>query len=174
MDVKLVVVGGDAKTKEIVLRLPAVIGRGRGCTVVLPHPLVSRRHCTIFESQGQLMVRDMGSLNGTFVNNSRITEAVLPPGELLTVGTVTFRAVYRPASGISPMVPPNLPATVDPMAPVVSPLHEQETEFAPESAPVPGEEDFVMEVEEVEMLPTNGEAGQDDDDGLAKFLRNLK
>ena len=41
------------------------------------------------------MVRDLGSLNGTFVNNERITESALGPGELLTVGTVTFRAVYE-------------------------------------------------------------------------------
>src|SRR5262249_41982084 len=37
---------------------------------------------------------DLGSLNGTFVNNERITESLLENGELLTVGTVTFRAVY--------------------------------------------------------------------------------
>jgi pSer/pThr/pTyr-binding forkhead associated (FHA) protein len=41
------------------------------------------------------MVRDLGSLNGTFVNNQRITEAAVEPGELLTVGTVTFRAIYE-------------------------------------------------------------------------------
>jgi pSer/pThr/pTyr-binding forkhead associated (FHA) protein len=41
------------------------------------------------------MVRDLGSLNGTFVNNERITESPLAAGELLTVGTVTFRAVYE-------------------------------------------------------------------------------
>src|SRR5688572_27531554 len=94
LNAKLVVVGGDVKTTEIVLKLPSIIGRGRGTAVVLPHPLVSRQHCEIFESAGQLMVRDLGSLNGTFVNNERITESILGPGELLTVGTVTFRAVY--------------------------------------------------------------------------------
>ena len=62
--------------------------------MVLPHPLVSRNHCELFESDGKLMVRDLGSLNGTFVNNERITESPLAPGELLTIGTVTFRAVY--------------------------------------------------------------------------------
>jgi predicted component of type VI protein secretion system len=61
---------------------------------MLPHPLVSRQHCELFETNGRLMVRDLGSLNGTFVNNERISEAALPPGELLTVGAVTFRAVY--------------------------------------------------------------------------------
>ena len=96
MDAKLVVVGGDAKTKEVNLRLPAVIGRGREATLTLPHPLVSRQHCELLESpNGTLMIRDLGSLNGTFINNQRITEQELPPGELLTVGTVTFRAVYE-------------------------------------------------------------------------------
>ena len=69
MDAKLVVVGGDAKAAEIKLRLPTIIGRGRGASLALPHPLVSRQHCEIFEANGQLMVRDLGSLNGTFVNN---------------------------------------------------------------------------------------------------------
>ncbi len=102
MDVKLVVVGGDAKATEVKLKLPAVIGRGREATLTLPHPLVSRKHCEIFESDGHLVVRDMGSLNGTFVNNERITEAILPPGDLLTLGTVTFRAVYDAPAGKPP------------------------------------------------------------------------
>jgi len=105
LNAKLVVVGGDVKTTEIKLRLPSTIGRGRGTTIVLPHPLVSRQHCELFEADGQLMVRDLGSLNGTFVNNQRVTEAPLAPGELLTVGTVTFRAVYE-----SDEMPPAGPA----------------------------------------------------------------
>lgn len=101
LNVKLVVVGGEVKTTEITLKLPSTIGRGRGTAVVLPHPLVSRNHCELYEADGKLMVRDLGSLNGTFVNNERITEAPaqLAPGELLTVGTVTFRAVYIPPGG---------------------------------------------------------------------------
>jgi predicted component of type VI protein secretion system len=102
LNAKLVVVGGDVKTAEIKLRLPSTIGRGRGTTIMLPHPLVSRQHCELFEENGQLMVRDLGSLNGTFVNNHRISESPLPPGELLTIGTVTFRAVYDSDSAIDP------------------------------------------------------------------------
>jgi pSer/pThr/pTyr-binding forkhead associated (FHA) protein len=101
LNVKLVVVGGDVKTTEIKLKLPSTIGRGRGTTIVLPHPLVSRQHCELFEAAGQLMVKDLGSLNGTFVNNERVTESPLAPDELLTVGTVTFRAVYETAASHS-------------------------------------------------------------------------
>jgi len=97
MNVKLVVVGGDAAFKEVRLRLPTTIGRGRECSVALPHRLVSRLHCEIRESEGKLLVRDLGSLNGTYIADERITEAELPADGLLTVGHVTFRAVYGPA-----------------------------------------------------------------------------
>ena len=93
---KLVVVGGDAKSTEVNLRLPCLIGRGREATLTLPHPLVSRRHCEILEQDGKLIVKDLGSLNGTFVNNKKIEKCEpLDPNELLTLGNVTFRAVYE-------------------------------------------------------------------------------
>ncbi|MEQ1906361.1 MAG: FHA domain-containing protein [Pirellulaceae bacterium] len=92
---KLVVVGGETKTKEVNLRLPTVVGRGKESTLIVPHALVSRKHCEIFERAGILIVRDLDSLNGTYINNYRIKgEQPLHPGELLTLGNVTFRAVY--------------------------------------------------------------------------------
>jgi len=97
---KLVVVGGDAKSKEVNLRLPTVIGRGRDVSLTLPHPLVSRRHTELFEKEGYLYVRDLGSLNGTYVNNRKISsEQRLAPNELLTLGNVTFRAMYEADQG---------------------------------------------------------------------------
>ena len=52
----------------------------------------------MFEANGLLMVRDLGSLNGTFVGETRIAEKAMPvkPGEMLTIGPVTFRAEYLP------------------------------------------------------------------------------
>jgi predicted component of type VI protein secretion system len=109
LNVTLVVVGGDVKTPEVKLRLPSTVGRGRDCSIMLRHPLVSRQHCEIFEIGGALMVRDLGSLNGTFVNNQRIEgDAPLQPGQLLTIGTVTFRAMYE--AGATDSAPPTTPA----------------------------------------------------------------
>lgn len=97
LNVCLKVVGGELEAKEIALTLPATVGRGREAEVHLPHPLVSRQHCELFERSGSVLVRDLDSLNGTFVGSERIDEAVLNPGDLLTVGTVTFRAAYEPS-----------------------------------------------------------------------------
>ena len=96
LQAKLIVVGGEVKTQEVKLRLPTVIGRGKEANLKVPLALVSRAHCEIRERDGRLFVRDLGSLNGTFVNNYKITaEQPLLPGELVTVGTVTFRAEYE-------------------------------------------------------------------------------
>jgi predicted component of type VI protein secretion system len=107
LQAKLIVVGGEVKTKEVNLRLPAVIGRGREATLTLPHALVSRAHCEVFERNGRLFVRDLDSLNGTYVNNYKIQgDQPLMPGELLTIGTVTFRADYQIGTEADPAIPP--------------------------------------------------------------------
>lgn len=98
MQARLKVIGGEEQTRQIELRLPAIVGRSRTTDVTLFHPLVSRQHCEIFESAGRLMVRDLGSLNGTFVGELRLTEDAVPlePGERLTVGCITLLADYQP------------------------------------------------------------------------------
>ena len=57
-------------------RLPGVIGRQKDCDYVLPESGISRRHAMIFESGSELYVEDLGSTNGTYVNDIR-----LAPGE---------------------------------------------------------------------------------------------
>ena len=103
MEVKLVVVAGaTAQANEFALRLPTVVGRSRTADLPLANPLVSRKHCEIFEADGQLMVRDLGSLNGTFIGKTRIEEpSAMPPGSLLTIGAITFRAEYAGANGVA-------------------------------------------------------------------------
>ena len=53
---------------------------------------VSRRHCCVAEASGKVRVRDLGSLNGTFVNDKLVKrEAPLRPGDVLRVGDVRYR-----------------------------------------------------------------------------------
>jgi len=97
VEAKLIVIDGDALSRQYDLQLPTIIGRSRRTDLTLGHPLVSRQHCEVFEANGVLMVRDLGSLNGTFVGQTRIAEQAMPvkPGDLLSVGPVTFQAVYH-------------------------------------------------------------------------------
>ena len=148
INAKLVVVGGEVKTAEIKLRLPCTIGRGRGCTIMLPQALVSRQHCELFETGGQMMVRDLGSLNGTFVNNQKIADpSPIRSEELLTIGTVTFRVVYEGASASSPPAgtgPAKRTASAG-LAPTndddsAHPLEIGDFDFETESPAAPGED----------------------------------
>ena len=96
LKVKLIVVGGANEGDEFQVRLPSTLGRARNATIPLPHPLVSREHCELIEKGDALVVRDLGSTNGTFVGSERVDrEAVVEHGSLLTIGTVTFRAYYE-------------------------------------------------------------------------------
>ena len=97
MQLKLVVIAGASKAGAITIKPPMTLGRSRDADLTLRHALISRQHCEIIESGGALLVRDLGSLNGTFVASQRITESVLQPGDSLTVGSLTFRVEYTPA-----------------------------------------------------------------------------
>lgn len=95
LNAKLVVVGGNTQYDQIDLKLPVVIGRGMDVDLTMTDELISRRHAEIFEEKGRLLVRDLGSRNGTFVNNRKIESvSFLDPEQLLTLGTMTFRAIY--------------------------------------------------------------------------------
>jgi Nif-specific regulatory protein len=66
------------------------IGRGIDCAVVLPDPLCSRVHAIVTRADGQWIVRDAESRNGTFVNGQKIDEAVIIDGHTLRVGSTEF------------------------------------------------------------------------------------
>ncbi len=97
MQAKLVVVGGEDPARQFELRLPAVIGRSRSTDVTLGNPLISRHHCEVFEADGLLMLRDLGSLNGTYVGETRLSAEpiALEPGGQFSIGPITLKAEYQ-------------------------------------------------------------------------------
>ena len=102
MHAKLVVVGGKANKSQVSFRVPGTIGRSREADLTVAHPMVSRRHCEIVESGGFLKIRDLGSLNGTFVRRKQVREAELQPNDEFTVGPLTFRVEYEPRQAATP------------------------------------------------------------------------
>lgn len=67
-----------------------VLGRS-GADVNINDPDVSRRHASIEQTQGTLLIRDLKSMNGTFVNGTRIEKETLHDGDRIRIGTSELR-----------------------------------------------------------------------------------
>ena len=88
------VISGAAGTFPINPGMECNVGRdGARCQVLLQEPRVSAVHSTLKFEGGQLMVRDGGSNNGTYLNGNRLQPGVytpVPPGSMLRFGPVEF------------------------------------------------------------------------------------
>jgi hypothetical protein len=97
----------------------AVIGR-EGCDIVLADPRVSRRHATLHLLDSGPAIEDLGSSNGTFVNELRITGVMaLAPGDRVRLGNTVLRFGTVAASPAPPPPPP--PPSAPPPAPTPPP-----------------------------------------------------
>jgi hypothetical protein len=84
------------------------VGRAQGNEIPLPYPSVSNRHAIFVLSGPDIVLRDLNSSNGTYVNGEIISEAILRPGDLIRMGTVEIRfdpGVKRPKL-LAPEKPP--------------------------------------------------------------------
>ncbi|RRJ83906.1 FHA domain-containing protein [Aestuariirhabdus litorea] len=73
-----------------------VIGRSSDCQISISSSHLSRRHAELSVVDGRLMVKDMGSSNGTYVNGKRVTEAFLKRGDLLGFDKLIFTVLGPP------------------------------------------------------------------------------
>ncbi|HET6426928.1 MAG TPA: FHA domain-containing protein [Phycisphaerae bacterium] len=91
MDVKLVMFKSDGQRKDFrIHKDKTILGRGSDCDLRVPLLNVSRKHCELLLGAGKLKLRDLTSSNGTYVNNRRVNEAPLRPGDRIAVGPVIF------------------------------------------------------------------------------------
>ena len=68
-----------------------LVGRAPACTIVLDDEYTSSRHARVFPQYGEWYVEDLGSTNGTFVDEMRIVEpTAVPPGVAIRVGQSTL------------------------------------------------------------------------------------
>jgi predicted component of type VI protein secretion system len=96
---------GDSVLKEIPMgEAPATIGRAPQGDIFIDNPAVSFHHARVISYDGVYYVEDLGSLNGTFLNGARVTQASLAPGDVITVGKHTVRFSMDPP-GVKPQAP---------------------------------------------------------------------
>jgi pSer/pThr/pTyr-binding forkhead associated (FHA) protein len=108
MQVVLRVVGGKNDGREITIAVPRfIIGRGDTAHLRPASDLVSREHCEILFGDGKVIINDLASRNGTFVNGKQLTEThVAKSGDSLRIGRLQFEVVIDPvkASAKKPRV----------------------------------------------------------------------
>lgn len=63
-----------------------ILGRSRDVDFVIDNPDVSRRHAVLYWSNGDIVLEDLGSTNGTMVNGYPISSTVVGPGDVVTIG----------------------------------------------------------------------------------------
>jgi pSer/pThr/pTyr-binding forkhead associated (FHA) protein len=72
------------------------VGRAPRADFVVDAPLVSRLHCRLTLQPDGLLVEDLESTNGTFVNGERVTKLMMRSGDALRVGRVEFAVKEAP------------------------------------------------------------------------------
>lgn len=91
MDVRLVHITRRGKQKFFRIKKEiTLLGRHVDCDLQVPVGDVSREHCQVIKEADKLLIRDLDSANGTFVNGKQITEIALKAGDQLSVGQITF------------------------------------------------------------------------------------
>jgi pSer/pThr/pTyr-binding forkhead associated (FHA) protein len=67
------------------------IGRVEDNTFQIAEPSVSSHHCEIIVKGNDVIVKDLNSTNGTFINGDKVSEAPLKPGQILRLGQIEMR-----------------------------------------------------------------------------------
>ncbi|MCI0533800.1 MAG: FHA domain-containing protein [Verrucomicrobiales bacterium] len=89
---KLVVLGEGQNSRSHELQAErTTVGRLDDNALQFPEQSVSSHHCEIILRGNEVVVRDLNSTNGTFINGEQITEKVLKPGQILRLGKIEMR-----------------------------------------------------------------------------------
>lgn len=107
MDVRLEVVHDKSRVRRVRLRRDTVVGRGQDCQLRIPVADVSRRHCQFTIDGDRLLLRDLGSSNGTQLDDKSIPvgkDILLSDGDTVTVGPVSFVVLLTDTDDANPAV----------------------------------------------------------------------
>jgi len=91
MNLKLIIFRQDGSKREFAVQPgTTTIGRKDTCNIRIPLANVSRRHAEIVIERDSAILRDLAAANGTFLNNRRVSQEELEPGDQIVIGPVVF------------------------------------------------------------------------------------
>lgn len=107
---KLVAQSGAAAGREFTLAEGLNrLGRAPGNEVRLEEPAISAVHCELWLMRERLLLRDLGSTNGTFVSGRPASEAILHDGDVISVGSIDLVVDGVPGPKVAIPKPPPPP-----------------------------------------------------------------
>ena len=80
-----------------------LVGRNDDCDIFLDHKSVSKLHCILVKTDGLILVRDLGSTNGTRVNGQRVRRAALLPNDNLAIANFKYQVLFGPEADSEPV-----------------------------------------------------------------------
>ncbi len=89
---KLQVLSGALAGQSYELKVDTTtVGRVEDNALQIADPSVSSHHCEVLLKDGDVVIRDLNSTNGSFINGEKITETILKPGQTLKLGNIELR-----------------------------------------------------------------------------------
>ena len=107
MNVLFVVIAPKSKEGTFTVRLPVVVGRSEEAKFRIQQDRVSRKHCEFFATDGEVFIRDLGSTNGTFLDDEQVETSRkrrVSSGAVIRVGSLAFRVEYPAEPGTQTVV----------------------------------------------------------------------
>src|SRR2546423_10324285 len=91
--------GSNAGQEKKIPKPKCMIGRGEDCHLRPQSDAISRHHCVVITTENEVIVRDLKSRNGTFVNDEQVAEeAVLLHRDILRVGPPQIQMIIEQAA----------------------------------------------------------------------------
>jgi pSer/pThr/pTyr-binding forkhead associated (FHA) protein len=90
----LIVVAGAGRGRSVAIGDAVTIGRGEDNTLAIADPALSRHHCVVTIDANGLLVRDLESKNGVFVNGRPVTARALADGDQIRIGDSALLLVW--------------------------------------------------------------------------------
>ncbi len=88
---RLDAVGDWLTGQSFLIRSNTLLGRSSSCDITIPGTHLSRRHAQLTVTNKGLLIEDLGSSNGTYVNDKKVKKALLKPGDEVRFDVLTFR-----------------------------------------------------------------------------------
>jgi ribosomal protein L12E/L44/L45/RPP1/RPP2 len=115
---KLVILsqGLNGRTHELKVE-KTTIGRVEDNSFQIAEPSVSSHHCEVLLRGNEVVIKDLNSTNGTFINDEKVSESVLKPGQTLRLGQIELRLENGAPAPAAPAAAAPAPASSSAPAP---------------------------------------------------------